>query len=404
MNNNQDYEMAYNIIEDISQNVLAKYAVECDRNNRFPQESFAAIKNHQLQALLVPKKYGGWGLDFYQYQKCLTCMAQACASTASAFNMHNIVVGSISNYEYSAFPAAAQKRLETNLEFIFNLVVQDKQIFAAATTEPNIGARFSQVATTYRREEDGYILNGIKSFVTMASYADYYLVLANKEGVQQEEEKNQWLTYFLVPRLSAGVSINKTWDVLGMRGTASDEVIFDQVRLSANAIFMGREGFALAKVMREPHWVTGGYLGVYLGIMETIVKFTVEYIQERSDSSKQTGLAFKPLIQARIGEMMVLLNNARLNVYEAAKKVTQNPTALETHQAIYAAKYVLGESMPQIATMALRTCGGSSIHKKFNLERYLRDSCCGGLMPAVSDMCQIFLGQSALKQFNINIW
>ena len=237
----------------------------------------------------------------------------------------------------------------------------------------------------------------------MANYADYHLVLANKKS-DSHKPSPHWLTYFVVPRNAPGVLINETWDVLGMRGTASQEVIFNNVKLEKDALFMGQEGFVLAKVMHEPHWVTGGYLGVYLGIMEAIFQFTCDYITERSDYTLKTGLAFKPLIQARIGEMYTYLNNARLNVHEAAKKVTYSPQENTTHQAIYAAKYLLGENMPKLATMALRTCGGSCISRKFSLERLLRDSMCGGLMPAVSDMCQIFIGKSSLKIKQINIW
>lgn len=400
----QDFKHVYKIFEKISENVLAKYADECDRNNRFPVESLDALKDQQMLALLIPKKYGGFGLNFYEYQQCLSRLAQSCASTAASYNMHNIVIGSISNYNLDKFPSDTRQRLEQNLLYIYKLVVEDKKVFAAATTEPGIGARFSQVKTTFERVGEFYILNGKKTFVTMATYADYFLVLANKKLNSNEACNGQWLTYFLVPRIADGVTVIKTWDVLGMRGTSSQEVIFDQVKLPHEAVFMGREGFALSKVMREPHWITGGYLGVYLGIMEAIFNFTREYIQSRSDYINKSGLAYSPLIQARIGEMFTLLNNARLNVYEAAKRVDLNPEASESQRAIYSAKYVLGETMPKLATMALRTCGGSSIHKKFPLERHLRDSCCGGLMPAVSDMCQMFLGQSVLEMTNIDIW
>jgi len=398
------FEKAYEIIDEISKSTLEIYAEKCDRENKFPKENFDVIKSYQLQALLIPKEYGGWGLNFFQYQKCLARLAQSCASTASAFNMHNIVIGSVADYKLDKLPVEVRERIERQIKHLFKLVVEDKKIFAAATTEPGIGARFSQVKTYFQKTDDGYILHGKKSFVTMASYADYYLVLANKKPVNNEPVNVHSLSYFLVPKNAIGVKINETWDVLGMRGTGSHEVIFDQVKLPFEAVFMGREGFALSKVMREPHWITGGYLGVYLGIMEAIFNFTKNYICTRSDYESKTGLAFKPLIQARIGDMYMLMNNARLNVYEAAEKVMRDPADITTHQAVYAAKYVLGETMPCLAHMALRTCGGSSISKSFALERYLRDASCGGLMPAVSDMCQTFLGQSVLAITDINIW
>ena len=391
---NQTFEEAYRIIQDISQNVCAKFAVDCDHNNRFPVEAFSAIKECNLQALLIPKKYGGWGLNFYEYQQCLSRISQGCPATAAAFNMHNIIMGSISNYSLDMPVSKRQHTLEKMLSKIFGMVVEEQKIFAAATTETGIGARFSKVKTNYQRYNDTYLLNGQKSFVTMANYADYYLVLASKKLDDDNVDDKYHLTYFVVPRNAAGVSVIENWDTLGMRGTASHIVKLENVRLSKDAIFMGTEGFALVKVINEPHWITGGYLGVYLGIIEAIFNFTCEYIANRSDYSNKTGLAFEPLIQARLGELYIYTNNARLNVYESAKKVIIAPKETPTHQAIYAAKYYLSESMPKIAALALRTCGGACISRKYPLERLLRDSMCGALMPAVSDMCQIFLGKT----------
>ena len=286
----------------------------------------------------------------------------------------------------------------------FDLVVNKKYYIAAATTEPGIGARFSQVKTSYQLDNGSWLLNGTKSFVTMSHFADYYLVLANKSSANGEVPSGHWLTYFLVPRMAAGVTIEDDWDVLGMRGTDSNQVYFDQVRLSPDAVFMGNVGFALAKVMSEPQWVTGGYLGVYLGLMRAIYDFCRRYVTERSDYSQQSGLAYYPLLQARLGQMYALLNSAELNVFHAAQTVDEDPKSLKMQQAVYAAKYFISQSVPQLALLALRTCGGTAIHKRFPLERYLRDGCCGGLMPAVSDVCELFLGKKALDLDCIDLW
>ncbi|MEL0638678.1 acyl-CoA dehydrogenase family protein [Marinomonas sp. TI.3.20] len=404
MNNNKSYtfDEACNRCQFLADTVFSEFSGICDRENRFPTESLDALKDSDLLSLLIPKDFGGWGLNFYQYQKVLSIISQGCPSTAAAFNMHNIVIGSISNYDLSVLDPKTRKKLKIKLESIFTLVVFEKKVFAAATTEPGIGARFSQIETSYTKDGDFYIINGFKSFVTMANYADFFLVLANKNS--DKKMSSYWLTYFIVPRLSNGVFINETWDVLGMRGTSSQEVFFKNVKLPKSAIFMGNEGFALSKVMREPHWVTGGYLGVYLGILKSIFKFTCQYIVSKSDHVKKEGLAYLPLVQARIGEMYSMLRSAELNLFDAAEQVVNSPTSNITHQALFSAKFYLGELMPKFASMALRTCGGNCIHKKFPLERLLRDSHCGGLMPAVSDMCQIFLGKTSLDINEVNIW
>ena len=385
-----------NDIKAISVDVFQKTARDADKYNEFPKKNFDLIKQYNLQTLLVPKEYGGFGLSFHQYQECLVEMAKGCASTASAFNMHNIVVGTLASIDLTDFNASEKQRLLPYLESFYNLVVHKKAIIAAATTEPGIGARFSQVKTNYQKQTDGFLLNGHKSFVTMSSYADYFLVLGNKH-IESGTSDPMNLTYFLVDRHLKGVSVKSNWDTLGMCGTDSGDVFFDDVRLPYTSLLMGKVGFALSKVMREPHWITGGYLGVYLGVMEAAFDFTCEYINSKSNHSKQTGLAYQPLIQARISDMFVLLNNARLNVFDAAIKVDTAPGTTNTNRAIYAAKYLLGETSVQLTSMAIKTCGGSSIRKEHDLERYFRDSRCGGLMPAVSDVCQYAIGRSLLK-------
>jgi alkylation response protein AidB-like acyl-CoA dehydrogenase len=398
------YEQIKKNIKDLAKSSFSKWAKICDQENRFPHENFELIKSENLQSILVPKEFGGAGLNFYEYQQCLVEIAKGCASTAAAFNMHNIVIGSLSTINLEALLPREKKRILPFLENIFQLVVTQKKIFAAATTEPGIGARFSLVKTNYQRTHNGYILNGKKSFVTMANYADYYLVLAKKLELAATSAQQPALSYFLVASKQKDIKINESWDVLGMRGTASHEVEFNNIYLQPEDLFMGQEGFALTKVMREPQWVTGGYLGVYLGIMEIAFEFTCDYIKARTDYQAGTGLGFQTLIQARVADMYLLLTNARNAVFDAAKKIDSVPGSDEANNAIYTAKYLVGEAAPELTSLAVRTCGGSTIHKQYDLERYHRDSMCGKLMPAVSDTCQIYLGKSMLGITEMKIW
>lgn len=391
---------------ELREQLFVKIARESDQHALFPADNLDAIKKAGLQAILVPKEYGGAGLSFKNYQECLVEIAKGCAATAAAFNMHNIVVGSLTDIitNQNILPEV-KARISPYIESLFKEIVEKKVMIAAATTEPGVGARFSQIKTHFQRDNHGYRLNGKKSFVTMANYADYFLVLARKwQEPANETHETASLTYFLAPRDTPGITIHSDWDTIGMRGTASYEIEFKNVWLDRDSVFMGREGFALSKVIQEPHWISGGYLGVYLGIMEAAFEFTQSYLKQRSDYQLKTGLAFQPLIQARLGDMYVILNNARNAVFHAAESVVQKRGTLACNQAIYAAKYYLGEMAPRLTALAIRTCGGSTIHKKFNLERYYRDSVCGGLMPLVTDMCQIFLGKTALGLEIEDIW
>ncbi len=392
------------LIKELSFYEFSKYGKICDEENRFPCENFELIKKHKLQAIMVPKEYGGFGLNFLEYQQALTEISKGCSATASAFNMHNIVVGGAASINLEHLDERSKSKIINFLIKIYHMTVEEKKIFAAATTEQGIGSRFSLVKTNYQKIDDKYIINGSKSFVTMATYADYYMVLANKCTDHDKLSDSSLLSYFLIPRHAKGVSIKKNWNVLGMRGTDSHEVIFKDVTLERSDLFMGAEGFALSKVIREPHWITGGYLGVYLGIMEAAFEFSCYYIKEKTNSKNQSGLGYQPLIQARVSEMYTLLNHARLVLNDAAQKVVTSQGSEETNNAIFNAKYVIGESAIQLTSLAIKTCGGSAIFKEYDLERHFRDSRCGALMPTVSDACQLYLGRHLLGIKENFIW
>lgn len=386
------------IIEHIN-NITGGFADEarkCDRDNVFPVNNFQVIKDNDLLGLIIPKQFGGQGVDFANYQQCVSAIAKHCASTASAFNMHNIILGALADIPYQTLDQKQAKLIMPFVERIFNEVIQNKKVFASATSEPGIGARYSKTKTSYEKVEGGYLINGEKFFVTMANYADYYSIIANKKTLDDQPASTHHLSFFLVPSKQPGITIIEDWDTLGMRATQSHRLIFNNAFVPNENIFFGVTGFALAKIIRTPHWVIGGYMGIYLGIMEAAYDFTLNYIKSRTNYDNKTGLGFETIIQIRLAEMYALYQQS-LNAINTASHLILNGSATdEAHRALYLAKYTVGEAVMELTSKAIKTCGASMIHKKFDLERFFRDSRCGALMPATSDVCQLYIGRSLL--------
>lgn len=399
----EQFKEATTIIQSIVPNLLEE-ARMADKYNIFPESNFDLIKNAGLLGLIIPTQFGGFGLNFLQYQYCIALLANGCPSTASAFNMHCIVLGALADISFDKLNTQEENPITDYVTKIFSKVIIEKKVFASATTEPNIGSRYSKSRTTYEILEDGYLINGTKSFVTMAKYADYFSIIANKKNTSGEETSSKYLTFFVVPKEIPGIEIIDDWDTLGMRGTQSHRIVFDNVKLNNEHVFLGLTGFALIKIMKSPHWIVGGYCGVYVGIMEAALNFTIDYIKARSNIEEQSGLGYQTLIQSKIAQMHILYQHAQNSVSYAAKCVLHDPNSNESHRALYLAKYVVGENALKLTALAIKTCGGMSIQKKYDLERYFRDSRCAALMPAVSDACELFIGRNLLGISTDDIW
>jgi alkylation response protein AidB-like acyl-CoA dehydrogenase len=374
--------------------VFATRAAEYDRTATFPVADFDDLREAGLLGVMVPREYGGMGADFLTYTKMLEQIGIGHAATGLTFNMHNIVTGGVAEMDLDAIPGRRGQAMKEFAEWLFDQAVNGKKLFASATTEPGVGAKYSQLQTTYERVDGGYVLNGVKSFVSMAGYADYYVVAARAK--EQTAGAVPTLSYFAVPNGAEGIEIEEVWDVMGMRATASNTMYLREVFVDKDLLFLGSEGFGFFKLLREPHWQVGGYNGVYLGICTAIFEFMTEYLGKKPIAGTDRTAADDRVIQHQIGELDVELAAARALTYEAARLVTEQPGTPEANAAIHRAKYIVGELGPRLGSMAIRICGGSTIARRMPLERLYRDARCGGLMPAKSDDCLTYVGKAAL--------
>jgi len=371
---------------------FSKRSSKHDKEGSFPEENFQELKDHNLLCIMIPKHKGGMGADFLTYTRALEQIARGDASTGLTFNMHNIAVGSLAELNIEGIGGSRGKKMNDFIDWVYNEAITHKKLFASASSEPGIGAHLSKMKTLYKRTDDGFVINGVKNWVSMAGYADYYVVAAKKEG---SESAVPAISYLIVEKENPNARVEFTWDVLGMRATSTNPVYFEDCLVPKSALFLGNEGMALFKVAREPHWLVGGYVGVYLGICTAAFDFLVNYLKNRNIPGTQTPLADDSRIQHKVGELYVQVAAAKASVYRAAKLVTEKPGSVKANTAIHQSKYIVSELGPSLTSDAIRLCGGSTIAKFMPLERYYRESRCGGLMPATSDECLLYLGKAA---------
>ena len=278
-------------------------------------------------------------------------------------------------------------------QWAFDEIVKHKKIFASANSEPGVGAHFSKLKSRYRKVDDGFVINGLKSWVSMAGHADYYVTAARKEG---SDGTFPDLSFFVIEADNPNIRIEEIWDTLGMRATCTNMVHLEDVFVPTERLFLGTQGLGMLKLVREPHWTIAGYVGVYLGLCSASFNFMCDYLKNRNKPGTDEPVVDSDWIQHRVGELAVSMEACRTVVYDAARRVDEDPGSPETNDAVHRSKYMVGEFGPQLASQAMRMCGGSTIAKRMPLERFYRDSRCGGLMPATSDECLLYVGKSAL--------
>ncbi len=362
---------------------LAERATEADRVGGFPPADLAELRAAGLLGLMVPRRLGGSGAGFADYAEVATTLAAGSGATALVFNMHASVTGAL-----SLTPDDVARQLGAPESFFamrdrFLTAAADGAFYAVAMSERGAGSRLSAMQTTYQPTPDGdWRIQGRKAFCSGAGHADAYLVAAHPPGDPDT------VSQFVVPGDAPGITVDPSWDSLGMRATGSHDVAFD-VRVGADALLGGMEGLGLLLAQAMPQWLVASYAAVYVGVARAAVDAAVDYLRERN-------LAGLPAVRARVGRADAAVAAAGEVVRTAARAIDADPGSVATNRWVWRAKLLAGQSAQEVAASMLEAAGTGASRRGSTLERLYRDARCGSLQPATSDVCADWLGAAAL--------
>lgn len=362
---------------------FAARAAESDRAGVFPVADFADLRQAGLFGLMAPTRLGGLGAGFAEYAEVAYELARGNGATALVFNMHASVTGAL---------AAITPELIEALGVPDSFVAARDRVLAdaaagawygVAMSERGVGSRLSQLSTMYTATAGGgYAIKGSKTFCSGSGHADAYLVAARSAADPSV------VSQFLVPADTPGLTVEPTWDALGMRATASNDLHLDAT-VDAGALLGGVEGLALLVAQLMPHWLVASYAAVYVGVAQAAIDAAVDHVGQRN-------LGGLPAVRARIGRADAAVAAARLTVQEAARRVDAAPGAPETNRWVWRAKLLAGTTAADVAASMLEAAGTSATRRGHPLERLYRDARCGSLQPATSDVCADWLGVAAI--------
>jgi len=334
-------------VRELAQGVVQPLAAEVDRDHRFPQEAIDAAAQSGLLGVLIPRRYGGAGLDALAFAICVEELAQACASTAVIVDVHT----SVGTEPILLFGDDEQKsrwlpRLATG-----------ELLGAFALTEPASGSDAASLTTTARHNGDGYVLNGTKVFITNIGHAGLYVVFARTGP----DEKAAGVTAFLVPADARGVRVGQVFHKMGLHGSPTGELILEDVSVPA-ANRLGAEGQGFTVAMRALDSGRIGISGQALGIGQAAVDETRALMRDRGH---EQGDDFT------LADMATRLESARLLAYQAAWLCSRGLPF--TRQASMSKLHCTDTAM-QVALDALQIAGPEGAASGSPLERHVRDA------------------------------
>ena len=358
-NLNKTQELFRQMIREFAEKEVKPLAAEIDEQERFPQETVEKMAKLGIFGIPVPKQYGGAGGDNIMYSIAVEELSRCCATTGVVVSAHTSLCMS---------PILQFGTEEQKMKYVPKLA-SGEWIGAFGLTEPNAGTDAAGQQTTAVLDGEEWVINGNKIFITNAGHADVYIVIA----MTDKSLGTKGISAFIVEAATPGFSIGKKELKMGIRGSATAELIFTNCRIpKANLLGKVGEGFKIAMMTLD-----GGRIGIAsqaLGIAQGALDETVKYTKER----KQFGKAIAKFqnTQFQMADLKTKIEAARLLVRSAAFREDEhvaNPRVNFSADAAMAKLYAAEVAM-EVTTKCVQFHGGYGYTREYPVERMMRDA------------------------------
>ncbi len=348
-----EQKMFKNTVRDFAQKELAPIALKVDKEHEFPWETIKKAGKLGLMGMTVPREYGGSGIDKISYMLALEEVSKVCGSHGLTIEAHNSLgVGHI--YE---------KGTEEQRRKYLPRLTTGEALAAWALTEPNAGSDAAGCQTTAVKDGDEWVLNGTKQFITSGSIAEVVVVMA----MTDKSKGARGISAFAVEKGNPGMKYGVEEDKLGLRGTVTTEMFFEDCRVPEDSILGNPgEGFTGAMTILDRGRAAIGAMSV--GIGQGALDRSIAYAKEREQFGKP--ITDFQAIQFMIADMATEIDAARLLVHRAAY-MEDNEEFFSREASM--AKLFASETGVRAARKAIQILGGHGYLKENHVERFFRD-------------------------------
>jgi alkylation response protein AidB-like acyl-CoA dehydrogenase len=356
---------------------LAPGVIERDEKEIFPTEQIKMMGELGFMGMMIPEKWGGAEMDALSYVLAMEEIAAVDASVAVVMSVNNSLVCQL----LLDWGTKDQK------EKYLKPLASGEKLGAYSLSEPQSGSDASNLRTTAKKDGDQYVLNGTKNWVTSGISSDLVLVFClTEKGVGYKG-----ISAFIVEKGTAGFSTGKKEDKLGIRGSDTCELYFEDCRIPVDNL-LGEEGKGFTIALKT---LGGGRIGIAsqaLGIARASLEKSIEYAKEREQFGKPIGQF--GAIQEKLANMATEVDAARLLIWRAAKLKDKNRPYMK--EASMAKLYASGVAM-RSSTEAVQIFGGVGYMQEYGIERLMRDAKITQIYEGTSEIQQLVIARDLLK-------
>jgi butyryl-CoA dehydrogenase len=353
-NLSEDHEAIREICTEIAERHIRPVRAQLDEENRFPSEIMKVMADSDLFTIYVPEEYGGTGLGTLALCLATEEFSRACGGVAVCYAANAL----------GAMPILLSGSEEQKQRYLPPLAAGEK-LAAFALTEPEAGSDAGAIKTRAVRDGDHYVINGTKQWITNGGEAQIYTVIA----MTDPSRGTRGASAFVVEEGTPGFSYGKKEDKMGIRASATRELIFEDCRIPAENL-ISREGFGFMVAMKTLDNSRPGVAAQAVGIAQGALDEATKYASQR----KQFGSRIDSFqgIQFMLADMATQIEAARALVYSVARMIDGGATKFDKESAM--AKVFASDVAMKVTTDAVQILGGYGYMKEYPVEKMMRDA------------------------------
>ncbi|XP_039490022.1 short-chain specific acyl-CoA dehydrogenase, mitochondrial [Drosophila santomea] len=375
----ETHQMLQKSCRDFANNELIGNAAKFDREHLYPEKQIRQMGELGVMAVAIPEELGGTGLDYVAYAIAMEEISRGCASAGVIMSVNNsLYLGPL-----LSFGNDAQKK-----DYITPFTTGER-VGCFALSEPGNGSDAGAASTIATDKGDHFVLNGTKAWITNAFEAEAAIVFATTN----KQLKHKGISAFIVPKATKGFSLGKKEDKLGIRGSSTCQLIFEDCVVPKDNM-LGEPGFGFKIAMQTLDAGRIGIAGQALGIGQAALELAVDYAQKRQAFGKP--IAKLQSIQQKIADMSLAMESARLLTWRAAwLKDQKQPYTKEAAMA----KLAASEAATLCSHQCIQILGGMGYVTDMAAERHYRDARITEIYEGTSEIQRLVIAGSILKEY-----
>lgn len=377
---NDDQKYIKNLARRIAKEKIVPVRSHLDEHNEFPREILNDIAKAGLFGIYIPEAYGGLGYGSFENCLAIEELSWGCLGVSVSFAASGL----------GSYPILLYGTEEQKLKYLPD-IAQGKKLGAFGLTEANAGSDAGGIETTATKDGDYYVINGTKQWITNGGEADVYTVIA----MTNKAKGPRGASAFIVEKGTPGFSFGKKEDKLGIRASATRELVFQDCRVHKSNLLGGREGIGFIVAMKTFDMTRPGIGAQAVGVAQAALDVACEYARERKQFGKPI-ISFQA-VQHILADMATQLEASRALVYQVARYIDAGGDNFSKYSAM--AKVFPADMAVKVALDAIQVLGGYGYMKEYPVEKMLRDAKILQIYEGTNQIQRNVIGQELIKEY-----